>query len=66
MPRYLTPAQRDRNDEQEDDAYEEAFNRIEAELIEAERADGADEDYRPSGSRVHELVTKELQQRMGK
>lgn len=53
----------DRAEELAQAAYDEAFNRIEARIIAEEIADGADEDYRPSGARVHELVLREMKRR---
>lgn len=63
MVRYLNGNQRDRAEDRKQSAYDEAFNRIEARLIDEEIADGADEDYKPSGARVHALVEKQLKKR---
>lgn len=71
MRRYLTAAQRDRREELEREAYEEAFDRIEsAEREEWEREFGPDElekrPYKRDYARIHELVMRELKQRKGK
>lgn len=42
------------------DAYEEAYERIEGELIAANLAEGGDANYKPSYAEVHPLVMKEL------
>lgn len=63
MNRYLTAGQRDRREAREQAAYDALYDEIEASIIAEEIADGADEDYRPSGARVHELVLREMKRR---
>lgn len=55
-------ARLDMAEENAEAVYGAAFTRI-AERIKAEEiSDGADEDYRPCGARVHRLVQQEMNQ----
>lgn len=65
MHRYLTAGQRDRREAREQAAYDALYDEIEARLIDEEIADGADEDYKPSGARVHALVEMEMKRSGG-
>lgn len=60
---WISQEQHDRIVDAAQDAYEEAFNRIEAQLIAENIADGADADYKPSGAMVHQLVEREMKAR---
>lgn len=59
----IRQGRKDRAEELANAAYEEAYNRIEAQLIADNIADGADESYRPSGAMVHQLVEREMKAR---
>lgn len=53
-----------KKDDAEQAAYEEAYNRIEAQIVAENVADGADEaTFKADGAQVHQRVMKELSER---
>ena len=66
LPMVAAMNRADRIDQAEEaaqEAYDKTFTRI-AERMKAENiADGADEDYRPSGATVHRLVLEEFKRK---